>query len=173
MKLAGWIIGLSLLLTSPVAAQEAGENQARNGDLMALQLWTSDVKRFHKEWEQPTPPNLTTTTSAQRNEPIYLMILFAGCKVDDSGNCKLSGRVTITDPDGLPYGDPVQLPEWSSPRPNPQAIYLSPDSMGLTIEAGEKLGTYRISVQVTDENAGISATTYQTITVSEALASPA
>lgn len=91
------------------------------------------------------------------------------CKADAKGNCHLVGQVEILDPDGARYGEPARLALWDNhPAPPPTQLVLSPGTLGLTVEDGEKLGNYTIRLAVTDVNAGVTAHTEQVITVVEA-----
>lgn len=168
--------GLALaaaLIAAPLSAQDDAAatpaRQARAGDLMLIQLWADDDKQFLEEWGQPTPPRLSTTTSTVRNDPITMFIVFGGCKADAAGNCRVSGRVEFTDPDGLPYGPGHEIRVWETAAPaNSRSLMLSPSSIGMIVEDGEKLGEYRVRLSVTDEVAGVTAVTEEELTVSEA-----
>lgn len=134
--------------------------EARAGNLHIVQLWSDDQQRFLREWAQPTPPRLTTTSRATRNTPIYQFIIFDSCQADDAGNCSLSAVLTMTDPDGLPYGETFRFPVWDNqPAPAPKLLTLSPAGIGITVEDDEKLGTYTVRLAVTDDHAQVTATT--------------
>ena len=157
------------------SSQSPLTEQARAGDLLLLQLWADDEATFLEEWSQPTPPRLTTTTATRRNDAIMMFIIFAGCTPNSAGNCSLIGKVDITDPDGLPYGtgtgSEFTVSE-SAAAPDPQLLVLSPASVGLIIEDGEKLGKYRVRLSVTDRVAGVTAVTEEELTVTEAAGTP-
>jgi hypothetical protein len=122
-----------------------------------------------KAWSQPTPPNLRVTTKARRNEPIHQFILYANCSRDDLGRCHLTAHVTITAPDGTAYGEPMAFEALPlGPSAPPGTIGLAPQSIGLTIEDGEQLGTYTVELELTDEIGGVTATHPVQIEVSEA-----
>jgi hypothetical protein len=145
--------------------------RARAGSLLVLQLWADDQERFLEQWNQPTPPNLTNTTSTRRNDPVTMFIIFAGCTPNAEGNCRLTGNVEFTDPDGLPYGTGHEFVVSDGPAgPKPELLVLSPASIGLVIEDGEKLGKYRVRLSVTDQVAGVTAVTEEVLAVTEAAA---
>lgn len=151
------------------AAPRLLEGEGRAGDLHIVQLWTADSDAFLAAWAQPTPPNLATSNRTTRNRPLSQFIIFDSCRADAAGHCRLTARITITDPDGAPYGDPMAFTIWDSkPAPPPKRLILSPHSIGLVIEDGEKLGTYRVHLAVTDEHAGVTAESTSAITVDEA-----
>lgn len=166
---------------APDAADDVAEavvdsvpGSATAGDLRVLQLWSTDRERFLDEWLQPTPPRLTTNSEIQRNKPIYQFIIFSGCQANIAGNCNLSGTVTMTDPAGEAYGDPLIFPAWDNlPQPEGSLLSLSAASIGLTVEDGERLGIYRVKLSFTDEVAKVTATSEVGILVEEAEAVPA
>lgn len=161
------------LLAAPAFAQQAEDpptltERARAGNLQVVQFWADDAQTFLAEWARPTPPRLTVTTATLRNDPITMFIVFAGCTPDPQGNCRLTGKTEMTDPDGLPYGTGHEFPVSQSPAAtDPTLLVLSPSSLQVTIEDGEKLGTYRMRLSVTDEVAGVTAVTVEELTVSE------
>jgi len=153
----------------PPAAPRLAEGEGRAGDLHIIQLWTADSDAFLAEWARPTPPKLVTGNRTTRNRPLSQFIIFGGCRADAAGHCHLTARITITDPDGAPYGDPMAFAIWDDqPAPPPKRLILSPNSIGLVIEDGEKLGTYRVHLAVTDEHAGVTAESTSVIEVREA-----
>lgn len=145
---------------SPTAQAREGDNlQASAGDLRIIHLWTTDPDEFLEAWNQPTPPRLATSSRTTRNRPIQQFILYSNCTPDNAGNCLLTARVVVTAPDGTPYGEPMEFAALPSMPPVPRDnIGLAPNSIGLVIEDDEQLGEYRIELSVTDENAGVTAT---------------
>jgi len=144
-------------------------NEAWAGDLHLVQIWSDSQERFLKEWAQPTPPHLTTTSRIERNKPIFLFVVFDSCKADVNGKCNLVGSIDIIDPEGATYGRHDGVKFWDNqPAPKPGLLALSPGGISLVIENGEKLGRYSIRVAVTDTVANVTARTEDTITVVEA-----
>ena len=169
-------MGLSMLFAATLLALQTPSAEppaqpgpeARAGDLHVLQLWSVDQDQFMRQWQQATPPNLTTDSRTERNRPIFMFLIFGGCRADAQGNCRLTGNIEIRDPDGAIYEAPANAIFWDNqPAPNPQLLTLSPQGLGLRIEDGEKLGVYRIRVSVTDVHAGRTAYTESEITVVE------
>lgn len=159
----------ALAAPAPPAPRAPVEGEGRAGDLYLVQLWTRDPAAFLAAWNQPTPPNLVTSRATERNLAIQQYIIFSTCRADAAGNCRLTARVTITDPDGAAYGDPMAFAVWDNqPAPPAQRLILSPNSIGLLIEDGEKLGTYRVHLAVTDAHAGVTAESVSAIEVREA-----
>ncbi len=75
----------------------------------------------------------------------------------------------MTDPAGEVYGETLTFKAWDNlPKPSGNVLSLSPMGTGLRVEDGEKLGTYRIRLSITDNVAKITATTEVEILVVEA-----
>ncbi len=145
------------------------KSAAMAGDLYVRQLATDSVDRLFKEWAQPTPPHLTTTTQTERNKPIFTFIIFGGCRRDAQGHCDVVANFEIIDPDGGSYGKQGDAPLLQGTAPEEaKMLILSQSSLGLVIEKGEKLGVYLVKVEVTDRNAKVVARTEQALTVVEA-----
>jgi len=148
-----------VLLPLHAAAREGDNVEAAAGDLRIIHLWSNDPEGFLEAWSGPTPPNLPTTSRAIRNQPVQQFILYVNCTPNEAGNCLLTARATITAPDGTPYGEPMAFTALPASPPVPRNnIGLAPNSIGLRIEDGEQLGEYRIDLAVTDEHAGVTAT---------------
>jgi hypothetical protein len=143
--------------------------EATTGAFHVIQLWSDDEARFMREWQQPTPPKLTTSSRIQRNQPISLFLVFGGCQPDAKGNCDVAGTIDIIDPAGKPYGSHGDVKFWNAqPAPPAQALALSPQGMTMLIEDGEVLGDYIVRIAATDLVAKVTASTEQVITVVEA-----
>ena len=158
-SLAAGALMLAASSPSPSLAQEADNVEASAGDLKIIHLWTKDTEGFMRAWEGPTPPRLPTSTTVERNQRITQAILYVNCTKDENGACHLSATVDITAPDGTPYGEPMTFDALKGKVTlGPNVIGLSQAGIGLVIEDGEQLGRYRIKINVTDENAGVTAT---------------
>jgi len=117
------------------------------------------TSRSLSAWNGPTPPHLPTSTTVERNQCITQAILYVNCTRDEAGACHLTARITITAPDGTPYGEAFEFDAlMGKVRTAPDAIGLAQAGIGLMVEDGEQLGRYRIALDVTDENAGVTAT---------------
>lgn len=143
--------------------------EAQAGELRIIHIWSTDPDGFMEAWNQPTPPNLQFSSRAERNQHIQQFILYANCAQDAAGNCALNARLDITAPDGTPYGEPIEFAAMPPTPPVPRNnIGMTPASIGLVVEDGEQLGTYRFDLAVTDENAGVTARSVLHIEVVEA-----
>ena len=156
-----------LALAAPVAQQELS-NQAKVENLMVVQLWSDNSDEFLKAWEQPSPPNLRTTTKIERNKPITSFIIFAGCQGDAAGKCNLEGSVVFRDPDGQIYGEQDGIKFWDGTALDGFNLRLSPIGPSMVIEDGEKLGDYTVRMTISDRNSGATAVTEEKLTVVEA-----
>jgi hypothetical protein len=168
------LLALALIVTTkPVLAEtptpiSQGSFRANDGNFTLLQLFTDSDDRFHKEWEQPTPPNLTTTHSAFRNKPVFMALILSGCAPDATGKCNVTGDIKIFGPTGKIYGDYKQTPIFNGVVSNPLLLMLSPTMVGMTVEDGEPLGQYLLVVTITDHVAAKSLTVEDSISVGEA-----
>lgn len=161
------ILAFLLQTAAPAVSQPPYREQAKVGDLMIVQLWTDKPDAFLNAWNQPSPPNLGTTTKIQRKKPITAFVIFAGCKGDTAGNCKLTGDIEFRDPDGQPYGAHRNIDFWSGVAIEGYELRLSPAGSTLVVEDGEKLGEYAVRITVTDDVAKAVAVTEQKIDVVE------
>lgn len=163
----------SLAGAGPLAAQQAAPErdnvEAAAGDLKIIHLWTADPAAFMEAWAGPTPPTLPTATRIERNQRLTQAILYVNCEPDAAGACHLAATVTITAPDGTPYGEPLVFDAFKGPSTVARGnIGLAPAGIGLTIEDGEQLGRYRVELAVTDVNTGRTATSVVHIEAVEA-----
>lgn len=168
-----WLAAIAALVISPtLAAQETappkGVAEARAGEFRVLQMMSADPAAFMEAWQGPTPPKLPMTSSVQRNERFEQFIMFGNCTADGGGRCLLRAKVTIFDPDGEFYGEPLEFAAWEGPAPPANAFHLARGGLGMVVEDGEKLGQYRIRLEMTDVISGTVLTSDVVIDVTEA-----
>ena len=169
LGLAAIMCALTAVAAPPLAAREAAGAQAKAGNLLVTQIWTTDPKGLQSRLDQAARPLLSASATAARNEPISLLIFYANCQRDPDGKCWLTARASITAPDGTPYGEPVGfdvLP--MGPGAPAGRLALAPGSMALVVENGEQLGRYRVQLAVTDEIAVQTATSVVHLDIVEA-----
>ena len=163
---------VAALVIGVAHAQENDEpppGAGKNGNFHILQLWTGDEDRFMAEWAHPTPPNLTTTTRMERNQPLTQFILFSNCTPDIDGKCLLNAAIEIFQPDGEYYGDVLTFPAYDNhPAPPADLLVIAPNSIGIRIEDGELLGGYLVRMTVTDVHGGRMAVSELTLEAVEA-----
>lgn len=181
-RLAGAaLLALSALSVTPARAQwnktdAAGNrlapeaNQASQGAFAVMQIATTDPQKLLTAWAQPTPGvEISTQSSATRNQVIAVFLVFHGCKPDADGRCNLTASFEVFGPDGKPYAQQKEAPVFDGvPTPVAGAMQLSNASLGLRIEDGEELGEYRVVAHTTDHVAKITLTTQQVLTIVEA-----
>ena len=161
-KLLNSIIVLSLLSGSSLAhagqsawmenGKVVSESPARasNGTFGAMLVLTDDWDGFIKRWEQPTTGfEMPTVDSIQKGRPLMSAIIFTGCQANESGNCSVSGDFRVIDPSGKRYADQRNANIWSLPPPDP-SLQLSVESLGLSLDPPDPLGTYVLTAIVTD-----------------------
>jgi hypothetical protein len=178
-------IGALALLASAVAASgaapglpgpvsgppqpPAGVSQAVSGTLKVIQLTTVDARLFLATWaNRKGDVSLPIAASTRRNQPINAYIVFNGCKVDLRGNCIIYTDFEVYDPDGQVYARHAAQPQWLGPPDPDGKIMLGVSGIALTVENGEKLGTYRIRSFTVDKVANVSVSNEIPVTVTEA-----
>ena len=131
----------------------APENPARasNGTFGAMLVLTDDWPGFLKRWDQPTagfymPP---AVSSIRKEQPLMSAVIFTGCKPDQAGNCSVTGDFAVIDPNGKTYADQRGANIWSLPPPDSQ-LQLSVESLGLSLDPPDPLGTYILTARITD-----------------------
>jgi hypothetical protein len=136
--------------------------QSEHGFGAMLQIATaSESKRFHEEWYGTATdhmPQLQTTDSARRGETVSVLVLYAGCALDDAAEdiitagkapCGAQLRMRVVAPDGSDYTD---LEEMSLAQSQPSApghiLQLSPVELKIRFEPGDPLGDYRVEARI-------------------------
>lgn len=152
---------LSILSASPAFAGQttwmdngkpASEDRTRasKGAFGAMLVLTDDWSGFIKRWEQISPGfEVPAVNSIQKGQPLMSAVIFTGCKPDRAGNCLVTGDFTVLDPNGKTYADQRGAKIWSLPPPDPQ-LQLSVESLGLSLDPPDPLGTYVLTARVTD-----------------------
>ena len=160
---------LMLATTPPVALpSESGQN----ADFAVIQLAVPDVDGLIKQWAVPgAGVEITTTNRLVRDKATFTAIVFKGCMTDPKGDCHVTARYQITDPDGQPYEGKANDP----PRPvydgKPVAapnLQLGGAFFGLRIEHGEALGAYLVRIETTDVVSHRTIITQSVLTAVEA-----
>ena len=139
-------------------------SQASKDGFGVLMLVTDDPEGFMKAWQGPTPPHVSTTEQVTRGKPVEAMLIFSGCQAAEDGNCDVTVELSVTDPDGAPYGETFKGPLWQGPPAPQYNLQLGQSGLGFILEPEDKLGTYRLKANVTDHVAGTTVAVEQTIT---------
>ena len=152
----------------PVTDWPAHPNTASSGPFSVAQHATADAAQFMAEWRKPTPSvHLHGTTQIRRNRPIDTFITFRGCRADKTGRCNVTATFDLRGPSGKIDSFPA-LDVWANqPQPAPGIIHVSRQSLGVTFNTNDTVGTYTVRAAVTDHVAGVTLHTQQDITVSK------
>lgn len=148
---------------------EDSESVNSEGDFGVQQWLTHDPDQLFADWNEPTEGvPLATTNRAVRGQVVSSVIVFTGCKADAKGNCDVIADVTIFDPAGKEYGSFDGMEIWvdKPEAPKPQ-LQLGVNDVRIVIDPEDPLGDYRIVVETTDRNAGITLRTVQAFTAAE------
>ena len=171
----------ALSLGAPPAAQQdrsfgwkmndkeapANPAQASKDGFGVLMLVTDDSEGFIKAWQGPTPPQVSTTEQVTRGKPVEAMLIFSGCQPAENGNCNVGVELSVTGPDGAPYGEALQGPIWQGPPPPQYNLQLGQSGLGFILEPEDNLGVYTLRANVTDHVAGTTVAVQQAITAAE------
>ena len=167
---------LLLAATAPASAQPRPSamdwptlpNAAKSGSFAVVQIATANVDQFMAEWRKPTPGvKIHGTTQAHRGRPLATFIAFRGCRAGPAGKCNVTVTFSLRGPSGKIDNYPP-MDVWAhQPKPAPQMIHISRQSLGMTFNASDPLGVYTLKAAVTDHVAGVTLHTQQDLTVSD------
>ena len=174
------IMGLSLVFgllgVQPAQAQDqwllngkpAGSDPsvASSQGFAAKQIATLDAEEFNNRWNRPTPGvEVDSASKVRRNQPIFVFLVFTGCKANATGSCDVTADFKMIDPLGRPWGEQKNSPVWvGQAAPQYGVLQLSTSSLGMVVENKDPLGAYRVIADVTDHVAGITLHTEQVLT---------
>lgn len=142
--------------------EDIPSQQSERGFGAMLQIATeAESKRFHEEWygtASDHAPQLQTTDSVRRGETVSVLVLYAGCALDDVSEetitageapCDAHLRLRVVAPDGKDYTDAEELSLARSQPAAPQHIVqLSPVELKIRFEPEDALGNYRIEARI-------------------------
>jgi hypothetical protein len=148
--------------TAPLSPSQASKN-----GFGVLMLVTDDPEGFMKAWAGSTPPHVTTSSKVTLAKPVEMMLLFSGCRAARDGNCDVSVELSITGPDGKPYGETLRGPIWKGPPAPQYTLQLGQSGLRFILEPQDKLGTYLLQAKVTDEVAGTALAVEQAVTAAK------
>lgn len=159
MRLAILVAALALL--APVAsAQQSqtarqGSDQYREPGFMAVAFLISD-STFFERWQRPEPPEIHDDTRYVRGQTAYPILIFQTDAVDEEGHASLTYDLSVTKPDGSPYGSSPyrDILAWES-APTPGMV-LALGQTSLVIEDDDLLGLYKVDLVLHDRIRGQS-----------------
>ena len=128
------------------------DNQKSGGSFGAQLILTNDHSELTKKWNVPSEGvNIDTSNTVRRNESISAFIVFTGCRETENGDCQLVVEYTVLQPDGKLYSQTPKMEVWyNKPKPDNGSLQLSVDYLKVIFEAGEQVGRYNLSAEVTD-----------------------
>ena len=164
MRAAAALLALpALLVAAPAGGQGAAGPSAQQGGFGAMLVMTADPAALRRAWASPQP-RVNATAKASRGKPVFAMVIFSGCRAAADGKCRVTGRFSVTRPDGRPYQAPTTVKLWSGAPAAPRKMLLAQGSVGLKLEPKDPLGPYRVRALVTDHVAGITLPVEQAVT---------
>ena len=158
-----WIPIAALLATNALAAP-ADPSETHNGEFGGKLLLTDDPEGFWREWEQPDPPTVTTTSRITQARPVHAMVVFHDCVAGSTGKCDVVVHFEIRRPDGALYDESKTAPAWSEAPAPGHNLLASLGSLGFRLEPQDPLGRYKIIATLTDQVAKRSITLIQDVT---------
>jgi hypothetical protein len=95
---AGWI-------NKQGARLPDSEDRKSTGDFGAQLVFVTDEQELFTKWGTPSETvNLDTVESVTINQPISAFVIFSGCKPTAKGQCNVSMRFRVIQPDGKVRG---------------------------------------------------------------------
>ncbi len=127
------------------------------GDFGAWLILTAKEKETIEVWNIPSEwVNIDTEEIYKRNEFVTALVVFSGCRENNSGHCNLVVKFKIIQPGGEIYADIPAQEAWVG-KPSPgKAVQMSVSYVKVRIENHEPLGTYEVLADVIDSNLGES-----------------
>ena len=122
-----------------------------------------------RNWNTPSEGvYFPTSEEMKKGEVISAFIVFKLCGKTEQGNCRLTQKITIYQPDGKVYSRIPESEVWYDKQsPEGQSIGLSADLIKLIVEPHELVGTYKFEVLVKDYVSGKTVNLVKSINVSE------
>lgn len=148
------------------AAEPLGDHAAK-GDFGVLQVSAPDATQFVANWGMGTASQAVATRTVA-DKPLFVFIIFHGCKPDADGKCDLVADFAIHRPDGSVDDDHKGMAIWRrAPSDDPAKLILGDGALGFGTDSEGPFGDYRITATVTDRVAGVTLTTEQVLTVAK------
>ena len=143
-------------------------SRAARGPFAAMMLVTPDAEAVIAEWQKPEPPHVESTKRITRDDPIFAMLIIAGCRAGADGDCRVSAEFRIRRPDGAPYGEVHRGLALDGPPAPGRNLQLAIGSLGFRLDPPDPLGRYTIAATITDEIAGETLIVEQAVDAEEA-----
>ena len=131
------------------AAADTPNMKSKKG--FGAQLYLTQSPQFFEDWNKPGTPNLKTLERAQRNVPLFSIILFVDPGTDSKGSVDVTYDMVIRKPDGSIYGEQKNAVGLKGKYVVPSHdLQLAHERMGIQIDNQDPSGTYTVEVTVRD-----------------------
>ncbi len=127
---------------------------ARSEDVRATLVLAEDKAGFRDVWDRPTTarlPAIWTLDHVVAGEPAFAFVLFSGCVPDAAGLCSLMASLDILRPDGSSLMSAPDINIWNGPPPPVEHLQIAEQSLEISIDKKEPLGTYHIRGKVCNQ----------------------
>ena len=133
------------------------EDRKSNRNFGAQLIFTTEERELFRKWATPSETvDLNTVDSVRIDQPVSAFIIFGGCKPNASGNCSVSMRFKVIQPDGKTYSETPTMEVWhNKPAPPGRSLELSAEYLKVRVEPHEQRGPYTVQTQVRDDNTGV------------------
>ncbi|MBN8808788.1 MAG: hypothetical protein J0I47_11245 [Sphingomonas sp.] len=146
-------------------ASSGPSDRAERDGFGILQVSARDARQFVGAWGLGTASKATATATVA-NRPLFVFIIFHGCKAGADGKCDVVADFTIHRPDGSIDDDHKGMAIWQrTPDDDPKKLVLGDGALGFGTDGDGPFGEYRIVATVTDKVAGTTLRTEQVLTV--------
>lgn len=107
------------------------------GDFGAQLIFVSDENELFERWRTPSKTvDVKTAEKVNVNKAINAFIVFSGCKPDAGGNCSVSMRFRVLQPDGKVYAYTPAMEVWhEKPVPPGKSLELSVQYLEVRLHA--------------------------------------
>jgi hypothetical protein len=159
---------IAVILMAPICAvagwiNKSGESlpnldSRKSVEAFGAQLiLVANEDQLFKRWNVPSKSvDINTTDKVAVNGAINAFIVFGGCTRDKAGNCSVSMRFRVTQPDGKVYAETPPMEVWDEkPAPPGKSLELSVQYLKVVIEPKDQLGKYMVYSQVRDNVSGV------------------
>ena len=147
-------------------------NVAQKNGFGVMQVSSDDTTRFIAAWKVGNGPKATVTRTVA-NKPLFVLLIFQGCKPDTEGKCDIAADFVITRPDGTTNEDNKGIVVWNKAAPvDPKKPTIGDGALGYGVDDEGPFGDYKVVATVTDKVAGVSVTTEQTLTIAPGMPQP-
>jgi hypothetical protein len=132
------------------------EDRKAVGDFSAQLVFVPDEQALFRQWAAASETvDLTIVESVAVNQPISAFVIFSGCQPTATGQCNVSMRFRVIQPDGKTYYESPAMEVWQDkPAPPARALQLSARYLKFVVEPDDQQGRYTIQAQVQDDNTG-------------------